>query len=437
MKMSYEKWMSDTAAFGRVRSKELKEIDAALLAYRQAEKNSNGSILAEKQRVQKALEAWKKSKGDWKNSIRNKNKAVELLSNELGAMIGFAGGMNSRGELMVTGDEARAMKIVADAIRGNTRLMFQGKKLTVKGSKAAADINDVRSALMDFKSKGTTIVNTARGVAAPPPKLLGDQVRDLLVQLFGGDAQAAQEALGPTFMDFLNAATPFLGAISSGIKAVGKWKDLAKNLYQQAQMSQASNSFAPGDPAAAFDAILRIMDRQATEYGVAASIYTVSSASKFATTAFDAGALSGPLLGAAESLAITIQKIYLFARDWKEMKAANAILATGPYDLTLFKTYPLLGCYLIANSDTSAIINMAVGDYGRAGWKLEVEIMVKKAQPVFAKAREVISGSRFEIASMAQMKGQVIDRTTTTGRIEGAVKDISDKVKQKVGLAAG
>jgi hypothetical protein len=198
-------------------------------------------------------------------------------------------------------------------------------------------------------------------------------------------------------------------------------------------MAEASGSFAPGDPAAAFDAVLLIMNREATAFAATASIQTVAAGAKAAFTAADFGALSGPILGAAESLALVVQKIYLFARDWKEMKAANLLLEKGACDLGLFKTCPLLGCYLIANSDTSAIINMAVADYGKTNWKLEVEVMVRKAKPVFEKSRTVIAGARFECAGMKGMKGQVVNRNATTlglptGKLDGFLDDISKKV---------
>jgi len=185
-----------------------------------------------------------------------------------------------------------------------------------------------------------------------------------------------------------------------------------------------------------------------TEYTQQAVVRTASAALQgaFATTPFQG--LTGVLAGAAEKLALLVQEIYLFARDWNEMNEANKLLAAGPYDLSLFKTYPLLGCYLIGNSDTSAIINMAVGDYGRAGWKFEVEDMVKKAQPVFEKSREVILASRYEIKGLQGMKGTVVDRAAKkgglptpkgkilavpTGKIHGLIHSVVSKIDSALG----
>jgi hypothetical protein len=98
MKITHDIWMRDTAAFGKVRSSELKQIDNALLAYEKALKNSSGSVLAERKSLQNALVMWKSAQSNknlrWKDSIRNKRKTVEMLDAELGHVIVGAGGLN-------------------------------------------------------------------------------------------------------------------------------------------------------------------------------------------------------------------------------------------------------------------------------------------------------------------------------------------------------
>lgn len=434
MKMTHKQWMADTAAFARPRSAELKALDDALAAYERALERSSGSVLAEKRALQRALQEWKaaqQAKGqDWRSSVRNKLKAVEKLDAELGGIIGGAGGLNSRGEIMDS-EEARARRVLAEAIKQNTRRMFLGQELTVKNLKALAGLNDVRSAMSSFKSACGNIKSAASGVPSPG---LAQQVQSLLVSLLGqATASEVQEALGPVFAEFLSNVTPFVGAIKSGGKAVQSWAQAAHSLYKKSKMLKGVGSFAPGDPAAAFEAIVRIQQREISSYATSASIYTISATAKAAFTAADFGAVSGAVLGAAETLALLVQKVYLFARDWSEMREANDLLRAGACDLGLFNTCPLLGCYLIANSDTSAVINMAVGDYGRAGWKFEVEAMVLKAGPAFEKARSVIRDSRYEIASMRGMKGAAVDRTAKTlglptGRLSGLIADVTARI---------
>ena len=391
-------------------------------------------MLGEKRSLQRALEQWKatqKAKGqDWRSSVRNRLKAVEKLDAELGQVIAGAGGLNSRGEIMDT-EEARARRVLAEAIKQNTRRMFLGQQLTVKNSKALAGLNDVRSAMSSFKSACGNIKSAASGVTSPG---LAQQVQSMLVSLFGeATASEVQVALGPVFTEFLTNVTPFVGAIKSGGKAIQKWGQAAQSLYRKSQIQKGAGSFAPGAPAAAFEAIVRIQQREISSYATSASIYTLSATAKAAFTAADFGAVSGAVLGAAETLALLVQKIYLFARDWNEMRAANELLGAGACDLSLFNSCPLLGCYLIANSDTSAVINMAVGDYGRAGWKFEVEAMVLKARPAFEKARSAIRDSRYEIASLRGMKGAAVDRTAKTlglptGKLSGLIADVTARI---------
>ncbi len=437
MVMTYELWIKDTASFGRPRSKELKAVDNALNAYKKAELESTGSILNEKKALQQAMATWKiaqQTKGqDWKKSIRNKNRAVEKLDGELGHVMVGAGGLNHRGESMIDARELLALKIVSEAIKQNTRLMFSGQTLSVRNSKGLADLNGVRTALDTFKVAAKDIKNAATGMGVASPNL-NLELQKLLASLFGeASANEARAALGPVFSEFLTSVTPFVGALSSGAKAISNWGRAAKTLYDKSGMKDAAGSFAPGDPAAAFDAVLQIMTREMNMYATTASVHTVGATAKAAFTVVDFGTLSTTLIGAAESLALVVQKIYLFARDWNEMKAVNTLLTASAIDLTLFKTCPLLGCYLIANSDTSAVINMAVADYGKTNWQLDVETMVKKAKPVFEKARSVIQASRYEIVGMRGMKGSAINRTAKTlglptGKLSGFVADIAKKV---------
>lgn len=438
MKVTYERWMKETAAFGRPRSKELKALDAALEAYRDAELNGTGSVLKERQSLKQALDAWKAAKGpNWRQSVRNKFKTVELLDAELSHVIVGKGGLNSRGKLMIDAKELATARELARLIKNNTRMLFQGQRLTVKNTAALADLNEVRGTISEFRSKVSDVRN-AVGAAKPATGAVGQsQVQGLLVSLFG-DAPLSeiQQALGPLATEFVSSVTPFVGAISSGGKAIMNWSRAAVTLYKRHDMmNSAGASFAPGDPAAAFEAILCIMDREMHAYATTASIHTISAGAKAAFTAADFGALSGTLLGAAETLALTVQKIYLFARDWKETRDFNALLDQGIYDLNLFRTSPIVGCYLIANSDTAAIINMAVADYGKPGWKFEVEAMVRKAQPVFDRAREVIKASRFEFAGLRGMKGSAINWNQTTlglpsGKLAGLVEEAKEKINR-------
>lgn len=430
--MNYTRWMKETARFARPRSVELIRIDQTLKAYETNLESLKSDILyAHKMSVHwralsQAVNAWKASKGSrWREA---RGPAVVELNDELPNLFGAA-----IEDFELSDKEIQAAEILRQQIRGNTKLMFMGRKLTIRNTKKLADINDVRKALQVFKDaykEAKAPANAAAGAGAK------QELQTMLTQLFG-DASAGQirEALGDSFEEFLSGVAPFVGAIQSGAKAIVKWGQAASGLHQRSAVSKGVNSFAPGDPAAAFEAIKVLLTREIHMNSAAATIHTVAASAKAAFTAADFGALSGPLLKAGESLAILVQKIYLFARDWDEMNAANQIMSTGPYDLTLFRTCPLLGCYLIANSDTTSVINMAISDYGRPGWKSDVEAMVRIAQPAFEKARSAIQGSRFHIEGLWGMKGTVAksnERTlgVSTGKLLGFVQAVTNKINR-------
>jgi hypothetical protein len=113
------------------------------------------------------------------------------------------------------------------------------------------------------------------------------------------------------------------------IVAAGQLGQSGEQLYSTHKMKEAGSSFTPGDPAAAFEAVLAIMNRETKTYATTGSICAISTGAKTAFTAADFGALGGTLLGAAEQLALLVQKIYLFARDWNEMRDANELLQAG------------------------------------------------------------------------------------------------------------
>lgn len=419
MAIDYEDWIRDTYAFGKRRSLELKNVDEALRAYRQASYVGQKSDPARKKSLRTAFDAWKaKQKGNWLDSSRNSRKAVKTLADELDGLIhvGAFSPPATKGEL-------DAFKVLAESIKKNTHQMFSGRRLSVRPDKVLADLDGVRSKLSIFKTAVSGIETWADRENSE------NDVRGMLAKLFD-DAPLGEvhAALGPVLSEFVSNVAPFWGVIKSGSNAIIAFGQAAKGLYSQHQMAEGEYSFAPGDPASAFEAILKIQEREINKYLITGSTHAIAAATKGAFTMLDFGAISGPAFGAAETLALLVHQTYLFARDWNEMNSANKLLATEAYDLKLFKTCPLLGCYLIGNSDTSHIIHMAVGDYGKPGWMFEVEDMVQKAQPVFLKSRDVIRGSRFRIEGLEDRKGAAVDRNGKTLKIipTGKINGISD-----------
>jgi len=170
-----------------------------------------------------------------------------------------------------------------------------------------------------------------------------------------------------------------------------------------------------GDPEAAFDAVLVIVQRNLEAQIGDASITTVAFGLQTGLFFADGGVVSGPAVGAASAIAKLLSQIIQFARDLKEMKNANEQLARGPWGVTLFKTCPLLGCYLIACSETSAVLNLMADEFGGDQWVDKIELLKAKADPAIAKASELIRASRYEIIEFRQSKGVVVPHPKTFG----------------------
>jgi hypothetical protein len=66
--------------------------------------------------------------------------------------------------------------------------------------------------------------------------------------------------------------------------------------------------------------------------------------------------------------------------------------------LEVFEDCPLLGCYLLVNSNTSDIVNLMLEEIGQPDWKGNVEKMVKESiTPMVKDANELINKSRLEV----------------------------------------
>jgi hypothetical protein len=57
--------------------------------------------------------------------------------------------------------------------------------------------------------------------------------------------------------------------------------------------------------------------------------------------------------------------------EWKATKAINKALDAGELDIRLFRTYPLMGCYLLVSATLSDLI--PVDSFGTPGWMDYIE----------------------------------------------------------------
>jgi hypothetical protein len=235
--------------------------------------------------------------------------------------------------------------------------------------------------------------------------------------------------------EFSSNVAPFVGAISSGGKAITGWIGVAATAYKKHDIEGRRNAFAPADPEAAFDAVLELLRRDVNSKAIKAGTATGAFTGKLLGAFADAGAVTGPVFGMLETLANIFQTIVEYVRDYKEVEKANELLAVGYLNMDLFNHSPILGCYFLLIQDHSTIINFAVGDYGTPNFKFDAEALIVKINPVLDQARTYVHASRYEIVGFEGMKGVVKQNwSTKTGvsKVTGAPAAVVDKISSKI-----
>lgn len=223
-----------------------------------------------------------------------------------------------------------------------------------------------------------------------PPK----ETRDIVVAVLG--ESAAQFAVD---------AAPAIGCVTSGAKAVKDWVGVALNIRSRQDLESRGVAIRTGEPAAAFQGILLIIDRNIQKQTADAAIHSAAFVVKGIGIFADAGAATGTVAGAVESLAVLLNTLVDVAREAREMQRGNKKLASGNLDITIFNESPILGCYYVAIMDDSTMMDFDIENMGKENWHLEARRLKNAIKPVQAKAGQLIAKSRVEIPGLESAKG--------------------------------
>lgn len=441
---SHEQWMKDTYSLTNPRSEFLQAVDAALKAYDAAKTDPAKAAL------KTAFDRWRfeqsKQGKDWKQSVRNSKGACTNLYRAL----------NDLDKRKLTKEEIEAMDFVARAQAMALQKQFDGKKLQFKATtivgmaqgvgtkwerfKTSAKsvkeghgtVKDVVSGVQDIKSGVDAFKATGKAGAIATAKTgMGDQFASIRMQIVDFckklcpdiDPTKVFSALGlGTVEKFATDLAPFVGAISSGGKAIKGWCDVAKTAWDRHSIANKRDAIKAGDPEAAFDALLQLLLREIQSKSAKAGVQTGAFTGKALGVFLDGGAVTGPVVGLLETLAEIFQTIVEYVRDYRECNAANEALRLGALNLDLFGVSPVLGCYFLCVQDHSTIINFAVADYGTPNWMFDVEALVKKLEPVLERARFYVNESRLEIPGMESQKG-IAEKKGTLDKIKDALME--------------
>ncbi len=432
-----EQWKDGTSVTGRIRSTELKAIDTAIQTFNGQPNDQN------LRRVAVALDVWILSKqraaGEgpagvgWKRNERNtKRLFMESLYDFL----------HPRPETFLDAADEAARAAVREGVANAAKAMFAGtsvgfkifsdkqyaritpaEKLQQANAKLglATRIKDqaIKSGAPGLKGvhglvKSAGAVKSAVGAAsgakaAVNPLDFAGQTRDFIFGIThsGAAVEAVMQIAGlQSVATFAANCTPLLGVLGSAAKATKAAYDLISASLAQDDLASRRQVIRPGDPRAALDALNTLMDREVERAGESLAINATATLAKAGTLLLDGGVISGPALGAAQSLAELMLLIGEIAYDYREASEANAILLemsknAKPFDVELFRRCPIVACYYLMIADTSTILFFLTSDYGRPGWQLKVEEMKRIADPIWEKAAQFIDRSRLEVRPLS------------------------------------
>lgn len=419
-------WLNETKlGVIRPRSSQLKAVDDALQQYERARNDTNLF------KIKNAFEDWKRSKGPaWKSSDRNKGGAITRLDQELAKVA------DAR-TYQLTGNRFSMQELQALAFLGAERKkvianVFRDKEVTFRNSPKAVK-EAVKDAAEQVKVKCTEAKNFLQGKGKSlqsPAEMAKKKLEEMAKAMFSVDTLESIGGISGLVIDIVGkcsvSVAPVVGHIKDGYDLFTGWAKAAKALHEQHTISNCHYVIETGAPAAAFQGLKTCLVNQTKNETASASIATTSFALKTGLTFVDGGAISGPVVGAANAVASLSLQLYWLATEWKATKAINKALTDGNLDVTLFRTYPLMGCYLMTSATFSDLI--PIDCFGTPGWMDYVENLKKrKFDGIYDSAAGLIDNSPWEIKGLPKrpLKGAGIQ----FGMLNLA-KDLGSNVKE-------
>lgn len=404
--MEYDLWIKRTkAGIGKPRSRALKKIDQCLKDF-----HTRGKTPTQRNNLVLAIDAWKQEKGaGWRNSIRNKNGAVNDLASQ------------AADDFDLSDLDQEALQYLHDARRQFIVQLFQGRQL-VLSSRVMTGIS-VASVGYQTGSVASSVYSMADKLVR---SILGKAVSDPLM------AQLIQQVLGQSLSDLIKQVAPGVGIAYSSSMAT-------YNGYCALSAARSSHSIAnsqagllKGDPTAAFLAVKTLIDREVKTRSATAASHGIEATAKGVGIFLDAGAATGTaasLMGTASRLLISL---HILKKDWDETQAVKGVFQR-PWDIdnSLFAKSPLLGCYFLLSADTWMITNLVCEDFGKPGFKYKVEQAVKNhLNPLMNVAGQCIINHRMKLTG--PFPKLTVEREDDLNQLAVRGVKVSDKVTSQV-----
>jgi hypothetical protein len=320
----------------------------------------------------------------------------------------------------LTAADTAAFQAVRSAIEDNFANTFRGARFTSAedaGEKASAITDGVAgitdSILGDIADvKGYDSFKQGFNFVASPL----DSVIDLAKRLAGTTTPAETvHAVGlQTLSGFYAAATPYLGCIKGGVDAAKSLYGAVDDVRDSFRAIEALPIVNVGAPQQALQSVSQLLDRRANDGFTKGTVQTVEAIVNTALIASGYGGIATGAVSLGSKIAVLAVIIRRRGMEWREMKAGRDAL-NFPKTLSpaVFSKCPLLGCYLLTSSDTSAIVLtcFASGRPPPHGWMDQVEANKRFLDPILEKAKSFIADSVWTLEGPnLSSKGRIADQ---------------------------
>lgn len=392
-----KQWQLDTEVALKQRSAALKAVDAAIAQY---ERTKDEKDLW---RIRNTFEDWKRSEGPrWQFGDRNRKQAFTKLDGELAKVTDartYQITHMTMKELMALAHVARQRKRVLENI-------FRGKQVTFKGAKLKEQLVGAGEKIKGkCQSAASWVSANKRNVkpAPPDPTSLRDKMIDMAKSYFDVSTLDDLGSLSGLILEVLGkcavSVPPVVGHIKDGYDLFTGWAKVGSDLYKQHSIAERGYAIDTGVPSNAFAALKKCLAEETKNEAIGATNATTSFAVKTGLAFLDGGTISGPVVGAVSALADFAHTLYLLGMEWRATKAVNRALSEGNLDIRLFKTYPLMGCYMLASATLSDLI--PIDSFGTPGWMDYIEHTQKTVfTPIYDAAGDLVSSSPWEIEGL-------------------------------------
>jgi hypothetical protein len=385
------KWLEETSRnLFRPRSPELKLVDEAICQY---ERSPTPAAMG---KIKLAFEAWKRAKGPaWYANERNRTFAMTQLEADL----------MSVQAVRFTPQELQALAFIAEQRKQVIRSLFAGKEVVFKGPTSPKQA--LQAAVAEVKGKGEEAAQWMRSVGKAPPadgaRIVREKLEEMAKGIFKVDTLSSLGDLSGFVLGIIAqcgvSVAPVVGHVKDGYDLIVGWGKVGLALHERQSIGRRAYAIDTGAPAAAFQALRKCLADEARLQAGEAGIATTSFALKTGLVFVDGGAVSGPVVGALKAVSQVSLKLFALALEREATQRANELLRNGPLDIQLFKTYPLLGCYMLTSATLSDMI--PIDCFGQPGWMDYLETLKKRGYDgIYESAAGLIESSPWEIRGM-------------------------------------